>query len=98
KRYGGVIVRDEVLQQEEVHVAPEALEQCEEVTVPLQCVAQPAGVVQALVVSSNALECEVEPVRDLPEAPAGLVDSPLALDLVARKDHHSGDRVADGHE
>jgi hypothetical protein len=28
--HGRIIVRDEVLQQEEIHVAPEALEQCEE--------------------------------------------------------------------
>ena len=53
---------------------------------------------QAEVVPSDALEREIEPVRDLPEAPAGLVDGPLAVDPVAREDHHAADRVADGHE
>lgn len=80
---GRIVVRDEILQQEEVHVAPEALEQCEEVAVQLQRLTQAAGVVQPQVVSSNALEREIEAVRDPAEAPAGLVDGPLAVDPVA---------------
>lgn len=65
-----------VLQPEEIHVPIAALEQCEEVAVPLECLTQPAGVVQAQIVPPAKLERDVEPVRDLPEARAGLVDGP----------------------
>ena len=58
----------------------------------------PRGLLWPCVVPSDALEREVEPVRDLLQAPARLVDGPLALNLVPREDHHPADRVGDGHE
>lgn len=42
---------------------------------------------------ADALEREIEPVRDLPIEPAGAVDRLLAMDPVPRKDHHAADRV-----
>ncbi len=43
----------------------------------------------------DALQREIEPVRDLPiEAPSA-VDGLLAIDPVPRKDHHATNRVAD---
>ena len=62
------------------------------------CLFMPAIMVGQGKQNDDALKCEVEPVRDLPEAPAGLVDGPLAVDPVTREDHHAADGVGDGHE
>jgi hypothetical protein len=48
-----------------------------------------------MIVPTNALEHEIEPVRDLPIAPASAVDRHLAIDPVPREHHHPADRVAD---
>ena len=64
--HSGAVVADEVLKQEEIHVPAEAFKQREEVAVPRQ--RRTKWTALALVVPSDALECEVEPVRDLPEA------------------------------
>ena len=86
-------VSDQVLQHEEIDVPVEVSEQPEEVPVPGQRLPEWAALAE--IVSADALEREVEPVCDLPVEPACAVDGLLAIDLVARKDHHPADRVAD---
>jgi hypothetical protein len=50
---------------------------------------------QAEVVPADTLEREIEPVGDPSIEPGGSVDGLLAIDPVARKDHHPGpSRVA----
>src|SRR5665648_1106447 len=93
---GREVTVDEVLQQEEVHVAVEVLEQREEVAVAPKGLAERA--VLGAVVPADALERQVEPVGDLPVQATGSVDGRLTVDPVAREDHHSADRVADGGE
>jgi hypothetical protein len=89
----GAVVGDLVLQHEEFDVPPEVLEQREKVAVPRQRLTEWAALAE--VVPADALEREIEPVRDLPIEPAGAVDGLLAIDPVPRKDHHAADRVAD---
>ena len=91
--HGAVVVVDHILQHEEFDVPAEVLEQREEVAVPRQRVTEWAGLAE--VMPADALEREIEPVRDLPIEPAGAVDGLFAIDPVPRKDHRPGDRVAD---
>ncbi len=44
---------------------------------------------------ADALDSEIEPVRDRPVKSSSAVDRHLAVDLVPREDHHRADRVAD---
>jgi hypothetical protein len=46
-------------------------------------------------VLADALEREIEPVRDLAIEPASAVDGLFTIEPVPRKDHHAADRVAD---
>src|SRR5665648_942225 len=93
---GREVTVDEVLQQEEVHVAVEVLEQREEVAVAPKGLAERA--VLGAVVPTDALEREVEAVGDLVGHASGTVDRRLAIYLVAREDDHPADGVADRRE
>ena len=88
----GAVFGDQVLQHEEFDVAAKVLEQREKVTVPRQRLTEWAALDE--VVPADALEREIEPVRDLSIEPAGAVYGRLAIDPVPRKDHHAADRVA----
>lgn len=92
----GAVIGDQVLQHEEFDVPPEVLEQCEKVAVSRQGLTEWAELAE--VVPADALEREIEPVRDLRVQPAGDIDGQLTIDLFPRKDHHAADRVADRHE
>ena len=81
------------VEEEEVDVAPEVTEQAEEVAIAAKSLrhrARPPGIV-----STNAFDGQVEPVGNPSEAPARLVDRPLAIDLKAGKDHHPTDCVTE---
>src|SRR5262245_33517682 len=87
---------NQVLQVEEVHVAREVAEQSEEVCVPGERFAQWAGLAE--VMPADALQRQIETVPDPWMASTRAVDRHLAVDLVARPDHHPADRVTDALE
>ena len=64
----GAVFGDQVLQHEEFDVPPEVLEQREKIAVPRQRLTEWAALNE--VVPADALEREIEPVRDLPTEPA----------------------------
>ena len=84
---------NQILQHEEFGVAPEVFEQSEKVAVPRQRLIKRAALAE--IVPADTLEREIEPVGDLPIAPALAVNGPLAVYAVPRKNHHAADRVAD---
>jgi hypothetical protein len=67
--YSGAVFGDQVLKHEEFDVPFEVLEQREEVAVPCQRLTEWAALGE--VVPPDALECEIEPVLDLPIEAAG---------------------------
>lgn len=84
---------DEVLEQEEIHIAPEIAEQHKEVVVKVQCCAK--WTVIGSVMASDAFEGEVESVAYSWAKSSSAVNSHLGADLVARKEKHSTDGVTD---
>jgi hypothetical protein len=89
--HGGAVFSDQILQHEKFDIPPEVLEQHKKITVPRQRLPEWAALDE--IVPADALEREIEPVRDFPIKPAGTVDGLVAIDPVPWKDHRAADRV-----
>ena len=94
--HGGAILGDQVLQQEELHVASEVTKKCKEICLSCERVTQ--RTVFLSVVPPNTLHGQVKPVLDPGMEATRAVDYHLAADTVARENHHPADRVAYGIE
>jgi|APSaa5957512622_1039677.scaffolds.fasta_scaffold185770_1 hypothetical protein len=70
--------------------------QIEERCIPIKDISEWAFYVN--VVTPNALQGQIESISDSYCAATSLVDSPLSVDLILRKDHHSAYGVTDSVE
>jgi hypothetical protein len=88
---GRVIIRDQVLQQEKIHVTFEVAEQPKELAIPRNVVVQ--GTFLPKVISSDAFKCQVESIPDPLVAASSTIDRHPAVELISREYHHPADGV-----